>query len=196
MGGLPAVLRNFRPTELWVGNNPRVAAYNALLDEASQLHVRLRTLRAGEAFPFGSAQVNVLAPFSNYQPGAEPGNNDSMVLHVAYHATSVMLEGDAEAPIEEAMLAEPGLQSTLLKVGHHGSVTSTRPQFLARVDPQWAVISCGLHNRYGHPREEVLDELQTARVRTFRTDINGASCFLLNGKTVAPEPLCGAQPAQ
>jgi competence protein ComEC len=88
------------------------------------------------------------------------------------------------------MLAEPGLQSTLLKVGHHGSITSTRPEFLARVSPQWAVISCGLRNRYGHPREEVLAELQAAKVRTLRTDINGATCFLLDGKIAAPEPHC------
>ena len=191
MGGLPAVLRNFHPDELWVGNNPPVAAYKALLDEAADLHVRVRSFRAGDRFGFGEAQVHVLAPLSNYQPGAEPANDDSLVLHVAYGATSVMLEGDAEAPIEQAMLAEPGLESTLLKVGHHGSVTSTRPEFLNRVDPQWAVISCGLHNRYGHPREEVLEELQEARVRTFRTDINGMSCFSLDGKSVAADIGCG-----
>ncbi len=103
----------------------------------------------------------------------------------------MLLEGDAEAPIEQAMLSEPGLPSTLLKVGHHGSVTSTRPEFLARVAPLWAVISCGLHNRYGHPRQEVLDELQSAHVRTLRTDIEGAACFALDGKTVAPELFCG-----
>ena len=182
MGGLPSVLRNFHPDELWVGNNPRFAAYNALLDEAAGLHVNVRSFRAGDGFGFGGTQVQVLAPFRDYQPGTEPANNDSLVLHVVYGATSVMLEGDAEAPIEEAMLAETDLQSTLLKVGHHGSVTSTRPEFLARVAPQWAVISCGLHNRYGHPREEVLEELKDARVRTFRTDIHGASCFVLDGK--------------
>jgi competence protein ComEC len=193
MGGLPAVLRNFHPDELWVGNNPRFGAYNALLTEAADLHVHLRSLRAGDAFPFGSTQISVLAPFRDYQPGPEPTNNDSLVLHMAYGATSVMLEGDAEAPIEQAMLAEPGLQSTLLKVGHHGSVTSTRPEFLARVDPQWAVISCGLHNRYGHPREEVLEALQAAHVRTFRTDLNGATCFRLDGKTTTPDPSCGWQ---
>jgi len=191
MGGLPAVLRNFHPAELWVGNNPRFGAYNGLLNEAANLHIRIRSLRAGDALPFGDTQIAVLAPFSDYQPGPEPTNNDSMVLHMAYGATSVMLEGDAEAPIERAMLAESGLQSTLLKVGHHGSITSTRPEFLARVAPQWAVISCGLHNRYGHPHQEVLEALQAARVRTFRTDINGAACFLLNGKTVAPDPACG-----
>jgi len=182
MGGLPAVLRNFHPDELWVGNNPRFGAYNALLDEAAALHVRVRSFRAGDAFAFGDAQVQVLAPFRDYQPGVEPANNDSLVLHMKNGSTSVLLEGDAEAPIEQAMLSEPDLQSTLLKLGHHGSITSTRPEFFARVAPQWAVISCGLHNRYGHPREEVLEELQTARVRTFRTDIHGASCFVLDGK--------------
>ena len=191
MGGLPAVLRNFHPAELWVGNNPRFGAYNALLDEAASLHVRIRPLRAGEAFSFGPTKISVLAPFRDYQPGAEPTNNDSLVLHMAYGATSVMLEGDAEAPIEQAMLAETGLASTLLKVGHHGSITSTRPEFLARVAPQWAVISCGLHNRYGHPRQEVLAALEAAHVRTFSTDINGASCFRLDGKTTTPDYACG-----
>jgi competence protein ComEC len=191
MGGLPAVLRNFHPDELWVGNNPRFGAYNALLDEAAALHVRVRSFRAGDAFTFGGTQVNVLAPFRDYVPGAEPSNNDSLVLHMAYGATSVMLEGDAEAPIEQAMLAEQGLASTLLKVGHHGSITSTRPEFLARVAPQWAVISSGLHNRYGHPREEVLEELQEAHVRTLRTDANGISCFVLDGKTTVGAVGCG-----
>ena len=190
MGGLPAVLRNFHPSELWVGNNPPVASYQALLSEAGQLTVTVRALRAGDTRALGDAEVNVLAPFASYQPGDEPANNDSLVLRVAYRGTSVLLEGDAEAPIEDAMLAEPGLQSTLLKVGHHGSITSTQPAFLARVAPQWAVISCGLHNRYHHPRPEVLAELQTAHVGTFSTDIHGAACFLLDGQKVEPDPLC------
>jgi len=191
LGGLPSVLRNFHPAELWVGNNPHVPAYDALLNEAAELHVRVKVLTAGDSFSMGETQVSVLAPLAGYQPGAEPGNNDSLVMRVAYGATSVLLEGDAEAPVEEAMLAEPGLASTLLKVGHHGSVTSTRPRFLARVAPQWAVISCGLYNRYGHPRMEVLEELETARIRTFSTDLNGAACFRLNGKITAPDPSCG-----
>jgi competence protein ComEC len=89
------------------------------------------------------------------------------------------------------MLAERGLESTLLKVGHHGSITSTRPEFLARVAPQWAVISCGLRNRYGHPRREVLEELEAAHVHTFSTDIDGAVCFRLDGKGAVLDPGCG-----
>ena len=191
MGGLPAVLRNFHPAELWVGNNPRSDAYKALLAEAAVLRVNVRTLNAGQGFSFGVAQVNVLAPLPAYKPGNAPANNDSLVLHVAYSATSVLLEGDAEAPVEEAMLTESGLQSTLLKVGHHGSTSSSRPEFLARVAPEWAVISCGLHNRYGHPRQEVLAELESSRVRTLSTDIGGAACFRLDGKNTVPDFACG-----
>lgn len=191
MGGLPAVLRNFHPNELWVGNNPPVEAYQSLLDQAHDLRIGVRSLRAGDALTLGSTQIHVLAPFRDYSPGAEPSNNDSLVLHVAYGRTSVLLEGDAEAPIEQAMLSEAGLASTLLKVGHHGSVTSTQPEFLARVAPQCAVISCGLHNRYGHPRAEVLAELEAAKVRTFSTDSDGIVCFALNGTSLAPDPGCG-----
>src|ERR1700739_996939 len=191
MGGLPSVLRNFRPKKLWVGNNPPVAAYEALLDEARTLHVQIRAMKAGDSTALGSTRINVLAPFENYQPGAEPSNDDSLVVHVSYKATSVLLEGDAESPIEQGMLAEQGLESTLLKVGHHGSTTSTQPEFLARVAPKWAVISCGLRNRYGHPRREILAELQASRVRTFSTDVNGASCFELDGSNVKASSFCG-----
>jgi competence protein ComEC len=199
MGGMPAILRNFHPDELWVGDNPPVAPYSALLDEAASLHTRVRTFRSGDAFAFGSTQVAVLAPTGNYHPGAEPANDDSLVLHMTYGSTSVMLEGDAEEPVENAMLAEAmlagsNLKSTLLKVGHHGSLTSTSPAFLARVAPQWAVVSAGPHNRYGHPRPEILSELERARARTFRTDIDGASCFLLDGKTATTDDACGWRP--
>jgi competence protein ComEC len=191
MGGLASVLRNFRPNELWVGDNPAVDSYKALLDEARLLRVQVRAMRAGDTAMLGSAEIHVLAPLANYEPGAEPSNNDSLVLHVSWGAASVLLEGDAEAPIERGMLGEQGLESTLLKVGHHGSITSTRPEFLARIAPRWAVISCGMRNRYGHPREEVLAELQASHVRTLSTDINGASCFELDGTNVKASAFCG-----
>ena len=190
MGGVPAVLRNFHPAELWVGNNPHSTAYDELLQEARELRVQTRSFRGGDRLRLGEAEVNIMAPTPAYQPGRAPANNDSMVLRVAYGKTSVLLEGDAEAAVEQAMLMDPNLASTLLKVGHHGSVNSTRPEFLARVAPQWAVISCGRRNRYGHPRPEILAALQRARVRTFSTDINGATCFRLDGKRAFAEVSC------
>jgi competence protein ComEC len=190
MGGMPAVLRDFHPAALWVGNNPPVEPYVALLKEAAELGVPVQALHAGEVLALGGDSVHVLAPLPDYQPGAEPENNDSLVLRVSNGATSVLLEGDAEAPLEEAMLAEPELASTLLKVGHHGSRTSTTEGFLERVSPQWAVISCGLHNRYGHPAPQTLADLEAAHVRTMRTDLHGAACFLLDGRNVRANAGC------
>lgn len=192
MGGLPAVLRNFKPAELWVGNNPPVAEYRNVLNEAYALGMRVRRLHAGDEMPLGESAIRVLAPAPNYQPGSEPANDDSMVMRVAFQGTSILLAGDAERPEEETILREANLASTILKVGHHGSMTSTTHALLAAVHPQWAVISCGLHNRYGHPREEVLEELQAAGVKTFSTDIHGAVCFQLDGRNVRADALCGS----
>jgi competence protein ComEC len=194
MDGLPAILRNFHPAELWIGNNPHLPAYDALLRQASDLHLQTRSLFAGDTTQLGLTHVTVLAPARGYQPGPAPVNNDSLVLRLSYGQTSVLLEGDAESPVEQAMLFAPNLPSTLLKVGHHGSLTSTRPEFLARVAPQWAVISCGLRNHFGHPRPEIHAELQQAHVRTFSTDTHGATCFRLDGKTASAEPSCDSDP--
>ena len=86
------------------------------------------------------------------------------------------------------MLGED-LRADLLKVGHHGSSTSTIPPFLAAVHPQYAIISVGHRNPYGHPRIEVLDHLQQDHVRTFRTDALGATTFYLDGESVTAHPL-------
>ena len=193
MGGLPAILRNFKPSELWVGNNPPSPPYLGLLNEAQSLGIQVRSMHAGDQATLGTTEVHVLAPSLDYKPGPEPGNNDSLVLRVGYGSTAVLLEGDAEAPIERSMLAEHPLESTLLKIGHHGSATSTQADFLARVSPRLAIISCGLHNHYGHPREEVLQLLQAFHIRTFSTDINGASCFTLDGTSVNGQAFCGLQ---
>jgi competence protein ComEC len=190
MGGMPSVLRNFRPRVLWVGTNPEIPAYDALLAEARGLDIPIESMAAGSDFEFGGAQVEVLAPAVDYAPGSGASNDDSLVLHVAYGRTSVLLEGDAEAPSERQMLVEE-LHSDLLKVGHHGSKTSTTPPFLAAVAPTYAVISVAHHNPYGHPKMEILDRLQSSGIRTFRTDALGATSFYLDGSSVSAQPLAG-----
>jgi competence protein ComEC len=97
-----------------------------------------------------------------------------------FGSASVLLEGDAERPSEDAML-NAGLITpvTLLKVGHHGSKTSSNPEFLAAAQPQEAVISVGRHNTFGHPRAEVIQRFGEAHTRLFRTDEFGLTTFLL-----------------
>ncbi|HTX77340.1 MAG TPA: ComEC/Rec2 family competence protein [Terracidiphilus sp.] len=188
IGGMGAVIANFRPRELWVGRNPDVPQYDRLLDEAASVRTRIVTHSAGDAFDFGGAAVRVLAPEGDYRPGKAPANDDSLVLRMSYGATSALLEGDAEAASEARMLAEGGVRSDLLKVGHHGSKTSTTPAFLAAVAPEWAAISVGRRNFYGHPRREVLEELQAAHAATYRTDMVGLTSFYLDGAHVTAEP--------
>jgi competence protein ComEC len=190
MDGLHAILRNFHPHELWVGKNPRTDGYQALLSEAAQFGVAVQTHLAGDQLSFGGTQISVLAPDANYQPGTTPSNNDSLVLRVSFRQTAVLLEGDAENPVEQEMVKRGGLKSTLLKVGHHGSLSSTTPEFLAAVAPSVGVISVGRKNHYEHPRLETLQKLQAAHVQTFRTDLHGISCFFLDGTKVDSQPMC------
>jgi competence protein ComEC len=186
MGGMPAVLRNFRPRELWVGHNPPIPAYEELLREAASLGIQVRSFSAGDTLSFGGATVHVLAPAAGYQPGASAGNNDSLVLHLSYAGHSALLEGDAEAASETTMLSLPpaNLSSDLLKVGHHGSKTSTIPLFLARVAPHFALISVGPYNSYHHPRWDTLDKLEREGARTWRTDMLGPSTFYIDSTGV------------
>ncbi len=187
MGGMPAILRNFRPRELWVAVDPNSAPYRALLDEAAMLGIRVRHLRAGERIPWDDVDISVLAPTPAYANPGPPINNDSLVLRMQFGQASALLEGDAETPSEDAMVAASlsgrGLQlgpDTLLKVGHHGSRTSTTPEFLALVAPQDAVISVGRNNTFGHPRPEIVQRLAAGHAHVYRTDQFGLATFFLS----------------
>lgn len=121
----------------------------------------------GDTFTLGEASVTVVAV--NSVP--EDTNNTSIVIRIVYGDTSFLFTGDAEQETEEKIL-ETGqdIESTVLKVGHHGSSTSTSQAFLDAVSPTYAVISCGKDNSYGHPHSETLAKLASAGVEVFRTD--------------------------
>jgi competence protein ComEC len=203
MGGMPAILRNFHPAELWVAVDPNSAPYRALLAETAALHIPVRHLRAGDAVIWDSIDINVLAPAPAYINAGPPINNDSLVMRLRFGQSSALLEGDAEAPSERSMIARSSITAnagsaaigpdTLLKVGHHGSRTSTTPDFLALAAPQYAIISVGRQNTFGHPRPEVLGRLSAAHARLYRTDEFGLTTFLLNrdGHIAALTPALG-----
>lgn len=121
----------------------------------------------GDTFTLGEASVTVVAV--NSVP--EDTNNTSIMIRIVYGDTSFLFTADAEQETEEKIL-ESGqdIESTVLKVGHHGSSTSTSQAFLDAVSPTYAVISCGKDNSYGHPHSETLTKLASARVEVFRTD--------------------------
>jgi competence protein ComEC len=184
--GMAAVLKDFRPKELWIGLLPPSRALDSLIDEAHALGINVVRHWEGDQFELGGAKVNVLFPPQDWPVGLEPKNNDSMVLHVSYGATSVLLEGDAEKAVERRIASLHHPHANLLKVGHHGSATSTTPEILAAVKPSFAVISLGYRTLFGFPKPEVLERLQNSGAHIYRTDVNGAVTFYLDGHSVTP----------
>lgn len=168
-GGLLALLEDFRPRELWVGANPP----QSLLHRAAELHIPVVAKTASPPALYSGAQVEVLSPPAGYS-AARAGNDDSVALRIVYGNHSFLLTGDLEAPMERRLLREGKLQHTdVLKVGHHGSRTSTTQDFLDALSPSVAVISAGPENSFGHPHADVLNRLTQQRAAILRTDRQG-----------------------
>jgi competence protein ComEC len=190
IGGLRSVLNNFRPRELWIGALPQTSAVTELLAYARSLGIQVIARHDQETFVFGAMQVEVFSPPVDWHTSSQAKNNDSLVMRLRYRESSALLEGDAERPVEQRMLATYDLRADLLKVGHHGSATSTTEEFLRAVQPRLAVISVGEGNSFGHPRRETLQRFQEQGAATYRTDLNGAVSFYLDGKSVSPQLAC------
>jgi competence protein ComEC len=188
MGGMRSIIANFQPREFWFGVESPDRGFQDVEETARSFHVQLRKHTAGDAFDFGGLHVRVLNP----QPGWEARNpaqdDESLVLHMQYGTTSALFVGDSHRRVEKFMLEESP-HADLLKVGHHGSLTSSSPDFLAAVNPSFAVVSVGFYNSFQHPRPEVMERYAEAHVTTYRTDLAGAVSFYLDGKTVTARPV-------
>ena len=150
--------------------------------KAVQNHGRSITVPSvGDRFNLGSASCQVLGVNST-----DDTNESSIVLRITYGNTSFLFAGDAEREAENMILNRGyDLRSDVLKVGHHGSASSTGYYWLRQIAPQYAVISVGKGNSYGHPTETVLSRLRDADVTTFRTDLQGDIICTSDGQTVS-----------
>lgn len=134
-------------------------------------------------YALGSAEIQIISPSSDLQDT----NENSLVIRIIYGNTSFLLMGDAGIKAENALLNQNiPLASTVLKVGHHGSDHSSSSSFINAVHPEYAVISVGKDNKYGHPDQSVLNSLKKSGANIFRTDIDGDIIFLSDGKKVFP----------
>jgi competence protein ComEC len=185
IGGMRAVLANFHPRQLWIGANSWLSPeMQVLLHEARMLRIPATSHGEGDEFIFAGTSIQIFAPPKHLDIKQARNNEDSLVIRITYGRKSVLLEGDAEKKTEQRIVGDP-VQAALLKVAHHGSATSTIPEFLDAVQPHFAVISVGANNVYGHPRFEVLQRLAEARVTTYRTDVEGAVSFYLDSKGIS-----------
>ena len=185
-GGMPAVMANFHPRELWLSIDRPMGDFAAVVAQAERAGMKLSVKKEGDEFDYGGAHMRVLAPGRDQVTGSVRPNDDCLVFTAAFGGTAALLEGDAERPAERRVVEEHA-EAMLLKVAHHGSASGTSADLLATVRPRYAVISVGARNVYGHPRREVLERLQAAGVKTYRTDEEGAVSFYLDGKSVTAE---------
>jgi len=192
IGGLPALVDDFHPRELWTGAVSESPAWGALRASAARNGVRIVPLLAPAHFAFGGAEVEVLAPFADYVATETPKNNDSLVLRLRYGRHSFLLSGDVERQIEYRMLDEGELRHIdVLKVAHHGSRTSSTEQFLRAVNPTYAVISAGFENSYGHPNRDVLERLAQHHAEILRTDRDGLVTIRSDGRRLSVDTYRG-----
>jgi competence protein ComEC len=186
IGGAIAILKNFRPKELWIGLLPPSRALQDAISTAQALGITVVRRWEDDDFEFGGTRVTVLFPPRDWPVATTPRNNDSMVLRLSYGDSSVVLEGDAEKQVERRVAALHHPAASLLKVGHHGSANATTPELISSVKPAYAVISVGSQNSFGLPRMETLTRLGQAGTRVYRTDLDGAVTFYLDGHSVIP----------
>ncbi len=183
VGGLAAALnyakgeRFFCPSE--VGES---RAFDSFLKYVDQQGGTIEHPQVGDVWKLGDADITVIGPI---HVGAENLNNDSIVLKIVYGVTTFILTGDAEIIEEDEILAyNKNLKCDVLKVGHHGSDTSTSDEWVNALSPKNAVISVGIDNTYGHPKQSVLDRLQAAGTVIYRTDLQGDIVCRSNGVTL------------
>jgi competence protein ComEC len=190
-GGLVSTLPAVSVGALWdsgqgedQGAGPAYAALLAGL-RARRVPVLRPADLCGAPRAFGGATVEVLAPCPSFAKD-EGANDNSLVLRITYGRRRALLVGDAEHAAEEALAHRYGeaLRADLLKVGHHGSRTSTSAAFLDLVSPEVATISCGVRNRFGHPHPNTLATLAHKGVTTLRTDRGGEIVWETDGERV------------
>lgn len=183
-GGLVSLMANFRPAELWVGAMGESEVWRRVRAAAERYGVRVVARHAGEDLPIGGARIRVIAPFGDYVPAEAPRNNDSLVMAVSFGERSFLLTGDAEKEVEYRIVDErllPG-RVDVLKLGHHGSRTSSTADFLDAAQPSFAIASAGFENLYRHPHPDVLKRLEERGVRVLRTDGSGLIQFFTDGR--------------
>lgn len=188
--GLIEVLKRYRVENiLWTGVVRENQLYEAWLNGINEEGAKIKIAQAGQRVIFGSDSkgfIDILYPLENLEgKKIEKVNNTSIVTKLIFRKSSFLFTGDAEKLVER-QLVERGseLDSDVLKAGHHGSKTSTDPEFIKIVSPEVVIISDGKNNPYGHPHQETLDTLNKYAISVLRTDQFGDIEIFSDGKNL------------
>ncbi|MBI2165635.1 MAG: MBL fold metallo-hydrolase [Chloroflexi bacterium] len=180
IGGLVEVLRTMPVKEVWLsGDINTTIVFEDFVDAVELSKAKVHAARQGDIIRLGSLSLEVLSPMEPLFPDR---NNNSVAVRLEFGRISFMFTGDMEQPAESRLVQSGiNLKSTFLKLGHHGSRTSTSPAFLAAVSPQVAIYQAGANNRYGHPHRETLALLDRAGVEVYGTGVNGQITIRTDG---------------
>ena len=187
IGGLSAPLSTITVNNVYAPDvEADIKSYQSFKQKTKEQGLIIKHPVCGESFQFGSSIVDFFGPVTESEVDK---NNSSIVMKITYGETSFLFTGDAERE-EEQQILDKGydLSATVLKVGHHGSRNSTTYPFLREIMPEYAVISVGKDNTYGHPAEDVLSKLRDAGSKVYRTDIQGDIIAVSDGHTVTITP--------
>ena len=189
IGGLPAIFKKLVIKELYMPeiaeqDMPTTKVYENLIDAAMKEKCKVRAAKAGQTVVSGEDfEIVCLAPSGT---GYGNLNNYSAVLKLTYDDAVFLFEGDAESEIEQAILNEKReVSADVIKVGHHGSSSSSTKKYLQAVSPDTAIISCGKNNKYGHPHKETLNVLKKLGCEVLRTDVSGTIIMKSDGRGIS-----------
>ena len=187
VGGGASVVSALRPRDYWdaayvAGSAP----YRASLAEAARLNIAWRRVRPGAVLDIDQVRIRMLAPDSTWTASLDDANEASAVALIEYGTVRFLLTGDAERQEESWMLQRyaADLRADVLKVGHHGSSTSSTPEFLDAVRPRVALVSVGAANSYGHPSPTVIRSLVARGIQVLRTDQLGTLVVRTDGRSL------------
>ena len=181
IGGLPEVIKAFEIGQIYM---PKAEAntkiFGQLLDSIEAKGLKIKSSKAGvNILDEGGLRIDIISPAKDSYSDV---NDYSAVIKITYGSISMIFMGDASVNAENEITAD--VSADLLKVGHHGSSTSTSADFLKRVNPKYAVICVGKGNTYGHPTAAALNRLKKQNVEIYRTDINGSIIASSNGAKI------------
>jgi competence protein ComEC len=185
ISGAAAIVRDFRPREVWEGIPvPRSAPLTALRVQAQASGARWANVYRGDRLLVDGVQITAGHPPPADWERQKVRNDDSVVIDVRWRDVSVLLTGDIGREVERTLAGDPLAPLRVLKVPHHGSLTSSSPEFLRALRPQIAVFSAGRANHFGHPAPAVLERYQAIGAEIFRTDKDGAVTLETDGFSI------------
>jgi competence protein ComEC len=180
IGGMPEILKAIPAAKVAINGQPHTTpGYEGFLDAIIETRAEYLEVKRGDVITLDGLNFDVLHPAS---AAGSDMNNNSVVLRLVYGKISFIFMGDAEKAAEASIISsQQPVSSSVIKLGHHGSRTSTSPDFLSAVRPALAIYSAGKGNRYGHPHQETLDALAAAGVVVYGTDLHGSIIVSTDG---------------